>query len=613
MVLDVEEHFTDELHLFFQFLGRKVLANVDLENPLEAIFYQQVQSVVNEYWKEYEDIFSHYVDEGAIIGDVFYDILLGESKDHAKQFNVTKSKNNKRQFLDNNIISSETKELWAPNTKVAEHLDKYKFEATEKVKARVTDEINNILGEAYREGWGHRDVAEKIQQRFTDLSTYESRRIAQTEINTTRNMVQYDRLQLDGMEYKIWHSAHDTRTRKSHLKVDEEIVPINERFSNDLMYPGDKSGDISEWVNCRCSHAAYIMPLGYEAPSFWPFTESDLVKVGSSLSKDYVSDIQERIRLIDGAMVREHEETTIEKPEPVTPPVVKPKPKKPKAKPKPKPEPTVNVDRMSSNELYESMTKADKKKYDKAKQSIDNIKKTIPVGDPLFKPMTDKYFKTIRDLEAKQKQKLMKKATAKKPKKETKKLTKAQQKELETLKQETPLNDFDKVKKWADKRTKGKIEYAYTFDTKTGKIVGEEIRGGKAGAKIPDEGPDYGSLHIHTDDLSPWPSNGDIKSYRSMSEKDHYILSSDEVWYVHADENFGLLGAAMQPEIDRIYDKCIKEGTAIVEKKMRAGKVGLDEASIKKAADKEIGDLLLKEFSKPKWKKKGLTVRRAYR
>ena len=308
VVLDVEEHFTDELHLFFQYLGRKVLANVDLENPLEAIFYQQVQSVVDEYWKEYEEIFSHYVDEGAIIGDVFYDILLGESKDHAKQFNVTKSKDNKRQFLDNNIISSETKELWAPNTKVAEHLDKYKFEATEKVKARVTDEINNILGEAYREGWGHRDVAEKIQQRFTDLSTYESRRIAQTEINTTRNMVQYDRLQLDGMEYKIWHSAHDTRTRKSHLKVDEEIVPINERFSNDLMYPGDKSGDISEWVNCRCSHAAYILPLGYEAPDFWPFTESDLVKVGSSLSKDYVPQIIERLKLIDGAIIQQREE-----------------------------------------------------------------------------------------------------------------------------------------------------------------------------------------------------------------------------------------------------------------------------------------------------------------
>ena len=98
-----------------------------------------------------------------------------------------------------------------------------------------------------------------------------------------------------------------------------------------------------------------------------------------------------------------------------------------------------------------------------------------------------------------------------------------------------------------------------------------------------------------------------------MSENDHYIFSSEEVWYVHAEENFGLFGAAMQPDIDRLYDKCIKGGTEIVKKKMLEGKVGLDEQSIKKAADKEIGDLLLKEFSKKKWKDKGLTVRRAYR
>ena len=200
----------------------------------------------------------------------------------------------------------------------------------------MDNEINKILSEAYREGWGPRDVANKIQQRFTDLSNYEARRIAQTEINTTRNYVQYNRLQEDEMDYKIWHAAHDSRTRKSHLEVDEEIVPINERFSNGLLYPGDKEGPISEWVNCRCSHAAFIMPLGYEAPDFWPFTESDLVKVGSSLSQDYVSEIKERIRLIDGAMVREQEESKIEKPI-VVEPIIKPKPKKPKAEPKPEP------------------------------------------------------------------------------------------------------------------------------------------------------------------------------------------------------------------------------------------------------------------------------------
>ena len=263
---------------------------------------------------EYDKILSHYVDKAAIIGNVHYEILLNASKDRAKHFQATKAKNNNRQFLDNELSTSDNNELFAPNPKVSSRLKRKKFEASEKTRARVDKDINNILGEAYREGWGPRYVGDKIRQRFTDLSTYEARRIAQTEINTTRNYVQYQRMQDDEMEYKIWHAAHDSRTRKSHLKVDEEIVPINERFSNGLMYPGDKDGPIEEWVNCRCSHAAYIMPLGYEAPDFFPFTESDLVKVGSSLSKDYVSEIQERIRLIDGAMVREQEESKIEIP-----------------------------------------------------------------------------------------------------------------------------------------------------------------------------------------------------------------------------------------------------------------------------------------------------------
>ena len=294
---------SDELYLFFQYLGSKILAEIDLEQPLETIFYQHVQETINNYWIEYEKILSHYVVESAKIGSLHYDILLNASKDQAKQYEAVKSSDNIRQFLDNGLNASETKQLFMPNPQVANTLQRYTFEASEKTKARVNKEINDILFRGYSEGWGPRDVGDKIQQKFTQLKTYEARRIAQTEINTTRNYIQYGRMREDGMEYKIWHSAHDSRTRKSHLDVDEEIVPVDQPFSNGLMYPGDKSGPIEEWINCRCSHAAFIMPLGYEAPPFYPFTESDLVKVGSSISQDYVPQIQEKLRILEGAMI----------------------------------------------------------------------------------------------------------------------------------------------------------------------------------------------------------------------------------------------------------------------------------------------------------------------
>ena len=53
----------------------------------------------------------------------------------------------------------------------------------------------------------------------------------------------------------------------------------------------------------------------------------------------------------------------------------------------------------------------------------------------------------------------------------------------------------------------------------------------------------------------------------------------------------------------------IKHQEAVIEKLKSFNR----EKSIKRAADKEIGDRLLKEFSKKEWKDKGLIVRRAYR
>lgn len=57
-----------------------------------------------------------------------------------------------------------------------------------------------------------------------------------------------------GLEYeKTWVSTHDERTRLSHALIDGETVPLDEPFSNKLMYPADPSGPAEEVYNCRCS------------------------------------------------------------------------------------------------------------------------------------------------------------------------------------------------------------------------------------------------------------------------------------------------------------------------------------------------------------------------
>lgn len=251
--------------------------NVDLEDPLTAIFYQQANGVIQEHWKEYDEILKTYIAKAAYIGVTYHKILLNASKQYSKNFESLKSIT----LDDINVTMDvwDADDLFASNPMVQRILEVYDFEASEKTMNRVTEDINKVLLKGYSDGWGHYDIANQLKQKFTQLSTYEARRIAQTEINTTRNYAQFNSLLDDDMEYKIWMAARDSRVRPSHKKVDREIVPINETFSNGLMYAGDKSGKISEWINCRCSIAAYIIPMGYEAPAFFPFREKDLVKV----------------------------------------------------------------------------------------------------------------------------------------------------------------------------------------------------------------------------------------------------------------------------------------------------------------------------------------------
>jgi hypothetical protein len=94
-----------------------------------------------------------------------------------------------------------------------------------------------------------------------------------------------------GVEYTQWISAGDDgRTRDSHLGpadgvpdgVDGEIIPFGGEYSNGLAYPGDTSGPIEEWINCRCSNAPYVMPSGMMAPpGMAQFREEDLIPISN--------------------------------------------------------------------------------------------------------------------------------------------------------------------------------------------------------------------------------------------------------------------------------------------------------------------------------------------
>ena len=130
---------------------------------------------------------------------------------------------------------------------------------------RLIGEIEENLAISYQQGLGIDQAAEALREEFKEIRDYRLRLIARTEINSAQNEGIQVTLEDLGVQYKQWLTAKDTRVRghkpedkANHVKMHGEVVKIGERFSNGLFIPGDRTGNFSEWINCRCRIRPYI-------------------------------------------------------------------------------------------------------------------------------------------------------------------------------------------------------------------------------------------------------------------------------------------------------------------------------------------------------------------
>lgn len=87
-----------------------------------------------------------------------------------------------------------------------------------------------------------------------------------TEAENAGRLASMEQAEESGLQYeKVWMSTHDDRTRESHALMDGEAVPLDEKFSNGLEYPGDPNGEPEEVYNCRCSLVRKL--VGYKGHS----------------------------------------------------------------------------------------------------------------------------------------------------------------------------------------------------------------------------------------------------------------------------------------------------------------------------------------------------------
>jgi len=302
--LNNEERLERELQRFFYKLKKEVLNALDQYWSDTLLLQGQVDLIcapVHEAHKEYYELLEKYIKREYRLGKAEGKRLVEIANSRAK----TSHKSERIPFTPR---LKKTNDLFGTLPSAEERLLNKTFTASERTLARVDSQISQILTDGYRNGQGINSVANDLTARFDQLTTWESKRIARTEIHNAHNTAVMDTYEDMGVEYTMWVTAHDDRVRglketdqADHVELDGEIIRVGDEYSNGLKYPGDTDGDLVEWINCRCANAPFVIPYGYMAPPFTPFRESDLVKVETKDPQQMMEEPQEAPQSADNS------------------------------------------------------------------------------------------------------------------------------------------------------------------------------------------------------------------------------------------------------------------------------------------------------------------------
>lgn len=268
-----ENNLEKDLKRWFNKLQKRVQKLIDTyyEDELFFLHVNKVYTIVEDMKPEYNAILLKH---GL---NVFYNAREVATTLYTIQ---QKKVSSKASLYEPKIIRPEDMGLFRTNPQIEDSLRHNTFVASDTTLARVTNNITNNLADSYHEGVGIKDAGRRINKEFSSLKGWESKRIARTEINSAQNVGSFSTYDELGVEYHMWWTGQDERVRDSHEDLHGHIVAVGNTFSNGLLHPGDKSGRIKEWINCRCTSIPYIIPLGMMAPlGMSEFTEADLIPI----------------------------------------------------------------------------------------------------------------------------------------------------------------------------------------------------------------------------------------------------------------------------------------------------------------------------------------------
>jgi HK97 family phage portal protein len=121
--------------------------------------------------------------------------------------------------------------------------------------------IRKIIAASEAQGWSIPQIANAIDTMYLDqIIPNRSVVIARTEVIGASNAGSRYAAQQTGLPLeKEWISTRDKRTRESHDELDGEKRPMDEPYSNGLLFPGDPSGTAKEVIQCRCTEGYNVV------------------------------------------------------------------------------------------------------------------------------------------------------------------------------------------------------------------------------------------------------------------------------------------------------------------------------------------------------------------
>jgi len=135
---------------------------------------------------------------------------------------------------------------------IASWLDQKVRVFSEKINETTFKKLKREFERSLEENEDRKALINRIESTYGNISEGRAGTIARTEIQGVTGKGTYEGYRQAGIPIKIWVAVMDSHTRDSHAAVDGEEVPINQTFSNGLMYPGEVGAPAEEVVNCRC-------------------------------------------------------------------------------------------------------------------------------------------------------------------------------------------------------------------------------------------------------------------------------------------------------------------------------------------------------------------------